>query len=145
MERHDPIIIFASSTLPRGFADLTALLIVTIASLGLPGAWTVASVTILTLFLASQATILRSQNEMLALLAYGTSHRRLTIRFYVRGLLLASFATLPVFIITRFVFSSSFSLSLPSIVVTLLAAGVAYAIPSVRHVRSSDFTGLYKG
>jgi hypothetical protein len=144
-----------SGAVPREFSDLLAVTILLIATtqavLSQPVAfaslgpeWILLLLVPVTCALASLSNSAQKEREELALFAYGGSPRQISMRYAIRGCLVAAIGTLPLFF--RFLTSGfSYSADLVILVTLVFIGGSSYAASAVRRIRSANFVGHYKG
>ncbi len=156
MERPGWIPVVLSGATPSGVADGLAMVVIAVASLNyvwtpngpfLLGStiWlqvlTIAFVTVL----ASRSDTTRKLREELALIAYGGSSWQVWLRYFVRGLVLTTFAITPILYAEYAM--PSFQV-LPIFILALSVStigGFCYAAPSLARIRSREFVENYKG
>jgi hypothetical protein len=144
-----------SGAVPREFSDLLAITIlliattqailsqtVTFAEVG--PEWILLLLVPLTCALASISNSAQREREELALFAYGGSARQISMRYVIRGCLIAAIGTLPLFF--RFLTAGlSYSLDLVVLTALVFLGGSSYAMSAARRIHSTDFVGRYKG
>ncbi len=156
MERPGWIPVVLSGAIPSGVADGLAVVVIAIASLNY--VWTphgpfflgstiwfpVLTISFVTV-LASRSDTTRKLREELALIAYGGSGWQVWLRYFVRGLVLTTFAITPILYAE---YASQHVLVLLTLILALAVStigGFCYAAPSLARIRSREFAENYKG
>jgi hypothetical protein len=155
MERPSWAPVVFSGAVPREFSDLLAVSVlliattqailvqsVTFASLG--PEWILLLLVPVTCALASLSNSAQKEREELALFAYGGSPRQISVRYAIRGCLIAAIGTLPLFV--RFLASGlAYSTDLAILTMLVFIGGASYAASAIRRIHSTNFVGHYKG
>lgn len=155
MERPSWAPVVFSGAVPREFSDLLAVSVLLIATTQATLAQTVTFAVVgpqwillllvpITCALASLSNSAQREREELALYAYGGSPRQISIRYEIRGCLIAAIGTLPLSF--RFLtLGLTYSTDLAILTLLVFIGGSTYALAAVRRIHSTNFVGHYKG
>jgi len=130
------------SVLPSKPTDLIALMILFTAGLQRESIIFI-PIAAMTLLLASYTQTILAEREQLALFSYGVTKKQLALVHYVRGLMIATIATLP-FQLYALISGHHVTSVLITLLPVLAVSGLFYLLPLAFRLRSTKFVGLLK-